>query len=594
MIGRVLPRGENIRGVLQYLFGNGRHNEHTNPRIVAGWRDPADLEPPRRADGKRNFTPLATKLELPVRYAKKKVADKYVYHLIVRAEPGDPHLGYGAWKEIATEIMHRLGLSVRGREDKGVCWVAVHHGDNHIHIVATLAGQDKLPVWPRNDYWRLGESLRDIEVAYGLSVRVRADRTAPKALTRAEMERAKRTGRTPDRVVLYRHVRTAAAAARDEDGFFAALATRGVLSWRRYSPGRPEEAVGYCVALADPPRRPQRAPDGQPGDGRVWFAGGTLAPDLTLPKLGRKWSGPRLSGQGMTRKVAEVAITREALRAARAAWSEIEFFTLLARAGLTARLRLAQGEAGHFTGWVVTLPGLTDSSGQPAWLEGDTLSPALELGRLRARWQAGQPGAVPGPDYFTGAARTEVYEHAARVAALAAADLEAGRPADTAWAAADLLTAVAAVTGNAELDEAAEEFTRAARAAWGRVPAPTPNGQMLRTAAYLIASCRRTSHHALARAVRVLLTALASLARTLAKLRTAQARPQQATAAVTAAAQLVSLAATIDYGETVPGVAAIAFPGSHPAGRPAAAAERASRTGPRSQAPGRGAARRSL
>jgi hypothetical protein len=161
-------------------------------------------------------------------------------------------------------------------------------------------------------------------------------------------------------------------------------------------------------------------------------------------------------------------------------------------------------------------------------------------------------------------------------------------PADSAWAAADLLTTVAAVTGTAELDEAAEEFTRAARAAWGRVPTPTPNGQMLRTAAYLIASCRRSSHHVLARAVRVLLTALASLARTLAKLRTAQARPQQATAAAAAATRLVGLAATIDYGETVPDVAAIAFPRSPQVGRSATAAKLAPRSRPRAHARGHG------
>ena len=144
----------------------------------------------------------------------------------------------------------------------------------------------------------------------------------------------------------------------------------------------------------------------------------------------------------------------------------------------------------------------------------------------------------------------------------AARELAGGRAgrADVAWSAADLLTAAAEATGNPELARAAEAFTRAARAAWGRTPAPSPDGSMLRTAAYLIASCRRTRQPHPARAVRVLLTALAGLARTLAELRAAQARRLQAAAAAAAAARLADVAATIDYGETIPQLAATSFP----------------------------------
>ena len=82
-------------------------------------------------------------------------------------------------------------------------------------------------------------------------------------------------------------------------------------------------------------------------------------------------------------------LAREALRAARAARSEPEFFTLLERAGLPARLRAAPDQAGCLPGWSVTLPGLTDRAGQPAWFAAGTLDPALRLGELRARWRAG-------------------------------------------------------------------------------------------------------------------------------------------------------------------------------------------------------------
>ena len=120
MIGRVLPRGKNVRGVLHYLFGKGKQNQHVNPHLVAGWLHPAGLEPPRRADGNRNFNRLTGQLELPVQLARGKVADEFVYHLVLRCAPEDPDLGDGAWNAIATEVMHRTGLSERGREDQGV------------------------------------------------------------------------------------------------------------------------------------------------------------------------------------------------------------------------------------------------------------------------------------------------------------------------------------------------------------------------------------------------------------------------------------------------------------------------------------------
>ena len=38
--------------------------------------------------------------------------------------------------------MHRTGLAPYGEEDDAVRWVAIRHGDDHIHLVAMLARQD--------------------------------------------------------------------------------------------------------------------------------------------------------------------------------------------------------------------------------------------------------------------------------------------------------------------------------------------------------------------------------------------------------------------------------------------------------------------
>ena len=66
MIGKITaPRGERVEGLIYYLFGPGRREEHTDPHIVAGWRHPAELEPPLRADGRRDFRRLLGLLNQP-------------------------------------------------------------------------------------------------------------------------------------------------------------------------------------------------------------------------------------------------------------------------------------------------------------------------------------------------------------------------------------------------------------------------------------------------------------------------------------------------------------------------------------------------
>src|SRR5260221_8916999 len=65
VIGKVL-RGTNAARLLYYLYGPGKANEHTDPHLVAGFSDPADLEPERRPGGSRNFRRLAGLLAQPL------------------------------------------------------------------------------------------------------------------------------------------------------------------------------------------------------------------------------------------------------------------------------------------------------------------------------------------------------------------------------------------------------------------------------------------------------------------------------------------------------------------------------------------------
>ena len=139
--------------------------------------------------------------------------------------------------------------------------------------------------------------------------------------------------------------------------------------------------------------------------------------------------------------------------------------------------------------------------------------------------------------------------------------------ADIAWAAADVLTAAAQATGSPELQQAADGFSRAARASWGRIPPPSPGGAALRTAAYLLAACappgtrRRIDRLAL-------ISALAGLAGAVAAVREAQDRLLQATAAHSAAACLAAAAASNDPAAP-PRLATVDFPRTAAPVRPA-------------------------
>src|ERR1035438_5180447 len=280
VIGKVL-RGTHAGRLLYYLYGPGKANEHTDPHLVAGFSDPGELEPERRPDGSRDFRRLAGLLAQPVAAMAGPGYAKPMWHCAVRAAPGDRMLSDADWAQVAAAIMDRTGLAPAG-DDLGVRWVAVRHAADHIHVVATLARQDgaRPRVW--NDFFRVREACQDAERCLGLRATASADRTAARRPARAEREQATRRGwAEPPRVTLRREVCTAAAGARTERDFFALLNEAGVLTRKRYSTTNAGQVTGYAVGLPH-----HTTKDGGP----VWYGGGKLAADLTLPKLRHRWA----------------------------------------------------------------------------------------------------------------------------------------------------------------------------------------------------------------------------------------------------------------------------------------------------------------
>jgi len=540
MIGKV-TRGSDVRRLLYYLYGPGKAIEHTDPHMIAGFGDPAELEPERLGDGCRDFRRLAGLLNQPLAALNGDNYPQPVWHCSVRAAPEDRVLSDAEWARVAAHIMDRTGLASDG-DDLAVRWVAVRHASDHVHLVATLARQDRHRPSLWNTYRKLRAACRDTEEWFGLRRTAPADRTAAKRPTRAETEQAIRRGQAePARVRLRREVSTAAAGARTEEEFFTRLARTGVLVRHRFSAHQPGQVTGYAVGLPD-----HTTKDGQ----TVWFGGGKLAADLTLPRLRARWGDPQardpLHGAAALPAPAVRAVLRATIaEAATQAAGEAEFFARLRAAGVLVRERLSEVNMTEITGYAVTLPGYTGADEELRWYGGGRLHGSLTLPRLRAAWAQGQHAAAKcsAAARFTAPERTEIYRHATRQAAAAAEHLrhcaasDPARGADTAWAAADAFHMAARVTGSPVLRYVADGYERAARAPYGRIPGRTRYGDQLRTAARLLAMTGQATG-AGAGPAWVLAAGLVALADAVAALRDAQAQATQTAAARQAAEHL--------------------------------------------------------
>ena len=104
MITKVV-RGWKVGGLIAYLMGRGRAQEHVRPRVVASWdgRDAA-WQPPQVGDGEfdRDLGPLIRALRAPAVAAGLPEHDDegkrgYVWHCSARVAAGDRVLSDAEW-----------------------------------------------------------------------------------------------------------------------------------------------------------------------------------------------------------------------------------------------------------------------------------------------------------------------------------------------------------------------------------------------------------------------------------------------------------------------------------------------------------------
>ncbi|MCB5291508.1 relaxase/mobilization nuclease domain-containing protein [Arthrobacter sp. SO3] len=282
-----ITKGDRMSGLLVYLAGPGRANEHTEPHLVAGsapimaWHNDDEL-------GRDAALSIAHQLDQAKNVLGVEVTGGHVWHcsLSLRAEEGD--LTDQKWAEIANDFMDEMGFAEASGKAP-VSWVAIRHGhskagNDHIHIAASMVREDGTKWSSHLDFKRAQESARSLEKKHGLEEL--SPVYAMRGLRPGEREAAERRGAPePERRSLARKVRACATSAQDEAAFVRRFRRTGAMIKPRYAAGRDDVVVGYSVA-----ERPAK------GVRPVWYGGGHLAKDLTLPRLRGEWNdSPQLA-----------------------------------------------------------------------------------------------------------------------------------------------------------------------------------------------------------------------------------------------------------------------------------------------------------
>ncbi|MBP0455975.1 relaxase/mobilization nuclease domain-containing protein [Streptomyces montanisoli] len=280
MIAKI-SSGKSTAGLVRYLFGPGRANEHTDPHLVASW-DGFAPDPGRTDDTAASRTLLVADLDLRVKQAQRlgRAPKQHVWHCSLRGAPGDRVLTDDDWAAIARRVVAATGIAPADDPD-GCRWIAVRHADDHIHIAATKVRGDLRPARHWNDYLTADKELAAVEKEYGLQEVRRGDRTAARRPTRAEQEKAQRTGRTgTPRARLRATIRTVVSVSASPEEFLRLLdnVEGVVVDIQRFPSG---DVRGYKVAVEGDTNA-----SGEP----VWFSGSTLAPDLSFPEIRERLS----------------------------------------------------------------------------------------------------------------------------------------------------------------------------------------------------------------------------------------------------------------------------------------------------------------
>lgn len=316
-----IEHGDRMSGLLVYLAGPGRANEHESPHLVAGdgammaWHSEEVLD-------RDSALSIARHLDRPRKAFDVDVPGGHVWHCSLAVNVDEGILDEAKWQGIAEDFVAGMGFDDQDGSRDPCRWVAVHHGlskggNDHIHIVVNRVREDGTKASIHNDHPRAQKVARALEIKHGLR-QLDTSRSAPRGYSAAEAERVSEkaahfakqkymdsvgrasapmpewselSARQRQQMVLAetrlqaprndlaRTVRGAATASESEAEFVRRLRGAGLIVRPFYAKGTMDVIDGYSVGY-----RPEET-----GHKPVMFGGGRLGRDLTLPRLRAQW-----------------------------------------------------------------------------------------------------------------------------------------------------------------------------------------------------------------------------------------------------------------------------------------------------------------
>ena len=184
-----ITRGGRMRGVVAYLVGPGKQNEHRSPHLVAGdpglmsgWGQTAldrrgvaveiadYLDHPRRTFG--------TKVTIPVKgsdgHHHGDRRDAHVWHCSLSLQAAEGEISDEQWSAIAEEFASGMGFA--GSDTAPQCrWAAIRHGvssggNDHVHLVVSMVREDGSTARVNRDRPRAQKLAGELERKHGLAV----------------------------------------------------------------------------------------------------------------------------------------------------------------------------------------------------------------------------------------------------------------------------------------------------------------------------------------------------------------------------------------------------------------------------------------
>lgn len=310
-----VTRGGRVAGLMNYLVGPGRANEHENQRLIAGddrvtfayapgvelskydaFEIAEILDAPRKLHGTEVAKPVYAKDDVAGGFLtdeqgkKIKVGSKptHVWHCSLSLAESEGSVSDAQWKSIAESFVEKMGF-IDPDGTKSSRWVAVHHGaskngNDHIHLVVQMVREDGTKANTHNDFHRAQVACRELEHEYNLRA-LESSVTQQQGLSGekpAERERAARESyAVSDRVEISRRMRAALASSSSADDFIRQLPQMGVQVAPHFAKDSTSRVTGYKVSLG--------TKSGE--DQAVWYAPSKLDRSLGWPSIKARFNG---------------------------------------------------------------------------------------------------------------------------------------------------------------------------------------------------------------------------------------------------------------------------------------------------------------